>query len=45
METVNLSVDEAYALAYHALSSNGFSEQHAAVIAQNVTAGERDGCA
>ncbi|MEB4673501.1 Ldh family oxidoreductase [Enterobacteriaceae bacterium G50] len=45
METVNLSLDEAYALAFHALSSNGFSKQHAAVIAQNVTAGERDGCA
>lgn len=45
METVTLSLEEAYTLAYDALSNNGFSDAHAAVIAQNVTAGERDGCA
>lgn len=45
MDRVILSLSEAYALAYHALISNGFSEQHAVVIAKNVTAGERDGCA
>lgn len=45
MEMVNLPLAEAYALAHHALSNNGFSEQHAAAIAKNVTAGERDGCA
>lgn len=44
MDRVILSLSEAYALAYHALISNGFSEQHAVVIAKNVTAGERDGC-
>lgn len=45
METVNLSLQEAYTLAYKTLSDNGFSEEHATVIARNVTAGERDGCA
>ncbi|KFK96439.1 MULTISPECIES: Ldh family oxidoreductase [unclassified Serratia (in: enterobacteria)] len=44
-ETVNLSLDDAYQLAHRALRSNGFSEPHAHAVAQNVTAGERDGCA
>ncbi|POT56100.1 oxidoreductase [Citrobacter amalonaticus] len=45
METVNLSLAEAYALAREVLSKNGFSAEHADAIARNVTAGERDGCA
>lgn len=45
METVTLSLPEAYALAMRALSANGFSEDHAAAVARNVTGGERDGCA
>lgn len=45
MEMVNLSLTEAYALAYKVLRGNGFSEAHAAVVAKNVTHGERDGCA
>lgn len=45
METVTLSLEEAYALAHKVLCENGFNEKHAAVIAQNVTHGERDGCA
>lgn len=44
MEGINLSLTEAYALAYQVLRGNGFSEEHAAVVAQNVTNGERDGC-
>lgn len=45
MEMVNLSLTEAYALAYDVLRGNGFSEAHAAAVAKNVTHGERDGCA
>ena len=45
METVTLSLPEAYALAMRALSANGFNEDHAAAVARNVTGGERDGCA
>ena len=45
MEKVTLSLDEAYALAYRVLCGNGFSEAHAVAVAQNVTHGERDGCA
>ena len=45
MEMVNLSLTEAYALAYKVLRGNGFSEAHAVVVATNVTHGERDGCA
>lgn len=45
METVNLTLSEAYTLAREVLSSNGFSAEHADAIARNVTAGERDGCA
>ncbi|MFH5067514.1 Ldh family oxidoreductase [Enterobacter cloacae complex sp. 2024EL-00215] len=45
MEMVNLSLAEAYALAHRVLHGNGFSEAHAAVVAKNVTHGERDGCA
>ena len=32
METVTLSLPEAYALAMRALSANGFSEDHAAAV-------------
>ncbi|CAI0954670.1 Ureidoglycolate dehydrogenase [Serratia fonticola] len=42
--TVNLTLSEAYQLAYRALHSNGFSTKHADAVAKNVTAGERDGC-
>ncbi len=45
MESVTLSLPEAYDLALEVLSANGFSADHAAAIARNVTAGERDGCA
>ncbi|HDS9457098.1 TPA: Ldh family oxidoreductase [Enterobacter asburiae] len=45
MEMVNLSLTEAYALAHQVLRENGFSEAHAAAVAENVTHGERDGCA
>lgn len=45
MESVTLSLPEAYDLALQVLSANGFSADHAAAIARNVTAGERDGCA
>lgn len=44
-QTVNLSLNDAYQLAHRALRSNGFSEAQAHAVAQNVTAGERDGCA
>lgn len=39
MDRVILSLSEAYALAYHALISNGFSEQHAVVIAKTLPPG------
>lgn len=45
MTMVNLSLTEAYSLAHQVLRGNGFSEEHAAVVARNVTNGERDGCA
>jgi LDH2 family malate/lactate/ureidoglycolate dehydrogenase len=45
MESVTLSLPEAYDLALAVLSANGFSADHAAAIARNVAAGERDGCA
>ncbi|HBX8383485.1 TPA: oxidoreductase, partial [Klebsiella pneumoniae] len=45
MESVTLSLPEAYDLALEVLSANGFSADHAVAIARNVTAGERDGCA
>ncbi|MGU7801825.1 Ldh family oxidoreductase, partial [Escherichia coli] len=45
MESVTLSLPEAYDLALEVLSANGFSADHAAAIARNVAAGERDGCA
>lgn len=45
METVTLTLPEAEALSREVLSDNGFSESHAAAVARNVTAGERDGCA
>ncbi len=45
MELGTLSLPEAYDLALEVLSANGFSADHAAAIARNVTAGERDGCA
>ena len=45
MGSVTLSLPEAYDLALEVLSANGFSADHAAAIARNVTAGERDGCA
>ena len=41
MESVTLSLPEAYDLALEVLSANGFSADHAAAIARNVTAGER----
>jgi len=44
-QTQTLSLSEAYHLALRALRSNGFSLEHADAVAQNVTAGERDGCA
>ena len=43
MESVTLSLPEAYDLALEVLSANGFSADHAAAIARNVTAGEREG--
>ncbi|KEY58637.1 Ldh family oxidoreductase [Serratia sp. DD3] len=43
--TVQMTVAQVHQLAYSALLSNGFSERHAQVVAENVTAGERDGCA
>ncbi|HDS1153840.1 TPA: Ldh family oxidoreductase, partial [Pluralibacter gergoviae] len=45
MDTMTLSLAEANALALTVLRSNGFSDDHAAAIAANVTAGERDGAA
>lgn len=45
METVTLSLTEAYRLAESVLVANGFSADHARAIADNVTGGERDGCA
>ncbi|WP_172731723.1 Ldh family oxidoreductase [Pluralibacter gergoviae] len=45
MDTMTLSLAEANALALTVLLSNGFSDDHAAAIAANVTAGERDGAA
>ncbi len=39
MESVTLSLPEAYDLALEVLSANGFSADHAAAIARNVTAG------
>lgn len=45
MESVTLSLPEAYDLALEVLSANGFSADHAAAIARNVADGERDGCA
>lgn len=45
MGSVTLSLPEAYDLALAVLSANGFSADHAAAIARNVAAGERDGCA
>jgi delta1-piperideine-2-carboxylate reductase len=44
-QTRNLSLDQAYQLALSALLNNGFSQAHAEAVAQNVTHGERDGCA
>lgn len=38
MESVTLSLPEAYDLALEVLSANGFSADHAAAIARNVTA-------
>ncbi|PYA49503.1 oxidoreductase, partial [Serratia marcescens] len=40
-----LSLEQAYQLALRALRSNGFNQAHAEAVAQNVTQGERDGCA
>ena len=40
-----LSLEQAYQLALRALRSNGFNQAHAEAVAQNVTCGERDGCA
>ncbi len=45
MESVTLSLPEAYDPALEVLSANGFSADHAAAIARNVADGERDGCA
>lgn len=45
MDTITLSLSEANDLALKVLRSSGFSEPHAAAIAANVTAGERDGAA
>ena len=42
--TVNLTLQEAYQLAYQALYRNGFSARQADAVAKNVTAGQRDGC-
>ncbi|MDK2025286.1 oxidoreductase, partial [Escherichia coli] len=42
MESVTLSLPEAYDLALEVLSANGFSADHAAAIARNVADGERD---
>ncbi len=39
MESVTLSLPEAYDLALEVLSANGFSADHAAAIARNVAAG------
>ncbi|SFD45209.1 Ldh family oxidoreductase [Pragia fontium] len=44
-EKLHLTIDEVHQLAKEALLANGFSEQHAQAIAENVTSGERDGCA
>ena len=44
-QTQRLTLEQAYELALKALRSNGFSAEHADAVAQNVTAGERDGCA
>ena len=43
MESVTLSLPEAYDLALEVLSANGFSDDHAEAIARNVTDGERAG--
>ncbi|HBL7237321.1 TPA: Ldh family oxidoreductase, partial [Serratia marcescens] len=40
-----LSLEQAYQLALRTLRSNGFNPAHAEAVAQNVTQGERDGCA
>ncbi|WP_058913423.1 Ldh family oxidoreductase [Entomohabitans teleogrylli] len=45
METVNLSLAEAYQLALRVLTHNGFSAAHARAMVANVCGGERDGCA
>lgn len=40
-----LSLEQAYQLALRTLRNNGFNQAHAEAVAQNVTQGERDGCA
>ncbi|RTF12616.1 oxidoreductase, partial [Serratia marcescens] len=40
-----LSLEQAYQLALRTLLGNGFNQAHAEAVAQNVTQGERDGCA
>lgn len=45
MESITLTLNEAYDLAYRVLRHNGFSERHAAAVARNTVNGERDGCA
>lgn len=43
--TVNLTLEQAYQLAFDAMTHNGFSIRQAEAVARNVTAGERDGYA
>lgn len=44
MQTITLTLQDAYKLAFQTLRHNGLSEVHAAILARNMTAGERDGC-
>ncbi|CAB3635443.1 Ldh family oxidoreductase [Achromobacter pestifer] len=43
-DMINLSIDQVYDLSVEVLGRNGFSAPHAAVIAQTITAGQRDDC-
>lgn len=43
-DTVHLSLEEAHALAFGALTASGFSDDQAHAVADTVIAAERDGC-
>lgn len=43
-DSITLSIEQVYDLAFDVLSRNGFSTPHAAAIAQTITAGQRDDC-